>query len=74
MHAFDWVHDSCITGAVCITGDSNASFGGETVFLNNAAEIGGKTVTCTRLNESQMTTNETSSRKGVFWESSNIAK
>ena len=67
MHAFDCIHAFCIPGAVYISSDSNASFGGETVFANNSAGIGGTTVTCTRLNESQMKTNETSSRKGMFW-------
>ena len=67
MHAFDCIHVSCLPGAVYILDDSNASFGGETVFANNSAEFGGKTATCRRLNESQMTADETSSRKGMFW-------
>ena len=68
MHAFDCIDASCIPGAVHMRSDSNASFRGETVFANNTAEIGGTTtVVCTRLNESQMTTDETSSRKGVCW-------
>ena len=46
MHAFDCTNASCLPGAVYIVDDSNASFGGETtVFANNTAEIGGKTVT-----------------------------
>ena len=48
MHAFVCIHASCITGVVYVVDDSNASFGGETVFANNTAEFGGKTVTCTR--------------------------
>ena len=64
MHHFDCMHASCIPGAVYINQGSNASFGGETVIANNTAEIGGTTVTCTRLYESQMTTNKTSSARG----------
>ena len=48
MHAFHCMHASCITGAIYINIDSNASFGGKTMFANNAAEFGGTTVTCTR--------------------------
>ena len=64
MHAFDCMHASCTTGAVFIVYDSNASFGGETVFANNTAEIGGTTVTCTRFCESQVTTNKTFPARG----------
>ena len=67
MYAFDCMHASCTTGAVYVFEGSNASFGGETVFAGNTAETGGATVTCTRHNESQMTRNEISSRKGIFW-------
>ena len=74
MHAFDCIHAYCLPGAVYIVDGSNSSFGGETVFANNTAKIGGKTVTCTGLNESQMTVDETSSRKGMFWYINNKAK
>ena len=47
MHAFDCMHASCITGVVCVVRESNASFGGETMFANNTAEFGGTGVTCT---------------------------
>ena len=70
MHAFDCItgaHASCITGAVFIVYNSNASFGGETVFANNTAETGGTTEVYTRLKEPQMTTNKTYFRKGMFW-------
>ena len=69
MHAaFDCMHASCITGgAVYIDDGSIALFRGETLFASNTAEIGGTTVTCTRLNESQITTSKTSSRKGMSW-------
>ena len=57
MHAFDCAHASCITGAVYIEYDCNASFGGEAVFANNTAEFGGTTVT-------QVTTNITFPARG----------
>ena len=63
-HAFDCMHDSCMTGAVYISDDSNASFGGETVFANNTADFGGTAVTCTRCYESQVTTNKTFPARG----------
>ena len=58
MQVFDCMHASCTAGVVLIVGDSNASFGGETVFANNTAEFGGMTVTCKRLYEPQVTTNK----------------
>ena len=59
MQAFDCMNASCITGVVSIVGDSNASFGGETVFANSTAEFGGTTVTCKQFYEIQVTTNKT---------------
>ena len=67
-HALNCAHASCITGgAVFIEDGSNVFFGGETVFANNTAGVGGTTVTCTWLDEPQMTANNTSSRKRMFW-------
>ena len=57
MQAFDYMHASCITGAVSISFDSHASFGEETVFANNTAEFGGTPVICARFYEYQVTTN-----------------
>ena len=64
MQTFDYMHASCITGAIYISDDSNASFGEETVFANNSAERGGTTVTCARFCESQVTTNKTFPARG----------